>query len=266
MKILLLSIPVLTTILGIFLYRFQDKKLEIFKLDFVQFMYLFIITPTYFVWTKSFLFYILRNELDYNLTITDLFVIDTIFSTFSFILMAAIAIHSLTKTFRLKRDFDPHFDLFHLSEYFHLWWTHIVMTTGAMVVATFISISNVLVPFTIEYLSKPQFYLLLLAAAVFGVLLFFILWMTDAQQGNFMRIMKILLGFFLLVHFLVYFIAEPVFNMTTGLYWFVFVTLLTSVLCGSWFEKYEKPNKIRNFLVNMTWGNNIDLFGHKKNK
>lgn len=267
MKILLLSIPVLTTILGLFLYRFQDRKLEIFKLDLVQFVYLFILTPTLYVWSKSFLFYILRNELEFKLSVTDLFVIDTAFSVFAFVVVVAIAIHSLTKTFRLKRDYDPHFDIFHLSEYFHLWWTHIVMSTGAMMIATFLSISNIFVPFTLISLNKPQFYILLVIAIIFGGILFLGLWMMDAKQGNYMRIMKLLLAFFLVVHVLIYFFFEPVFNMTYGTYWFMFMAFFSAVMWGAIFEKHEKTNKLRDFFTtHLNWGNNIDLFGHKKNK
>lgn len=264
MKYALLLIPLITTLIGLFLYRYQDRRIEIFKLDLVQFVYLFVLTPTLYIWVKSFLFYILRNELEVNLSVTDLFVIDTAFSAFAFMIVVAISIHSLTKTFRLKRDFDPHFDIFHLSEYFHLWWTHIVMATGAFLIATFLSISNIIVPLTVEVVSKPQFYILLAIAVVFGGLLFLILWMTDAQQGNFMRIMKLMLGFFLIIHVLIYFIADPVFNITMGVYWFVFVAFFTAVMCGSWFEKHEKTSKIRDFFLHIGWGDNIDLFGKRK--
>jgi len=225
---------------------------------------MFILTPVLFIWTKSFLFYILRSEIDLKLSLTDLFIIDTTYSVFAFMLVVAVAIHSLTKTFRLKRDFDPKFDIFHLSEYFHLWWTHIVMSAGAMLVATFFSVMNVIVPFKIVLLNKPQFYVLLIFAMIMGGLLFLILWMTDAKQANFMRIMKLLLAFFLVVHIVIYFIADPAFNMSTGAYWFMFMMFFVAVLCGSWFEKHEKTNRLKNFLVHFNWGNNIDLFGNKK--
>lgn len=267
MKYFLLLIPFFTTFIGLFLYKYQDKKLEIFKLDLVQFVYLFILAPTLYVWLKSFLFYILRNELEFRLSATDLFVVDTTFSVLAFVVMAAIAMHSLTKTFRLKRDFDPHFDLFHLSEYFHLWWTHIVMWVGAMVLATFVSVSNVIIPLQLIELPKSQFYTLLTIGLLSGPITFFAIWMSDARQGNFMRIMKLFLAFFVLIHVLIYFVLDPVFNMTNAGYWFVFSNLLTATLCASVFERYEKKSKIqqfREFFVHQNWGNNINIFANKK--
>jgi hypothetical protein len=266
MKYFLLLIPLFTSIFGIIIYKIQDKKLEIFKLDLVQFVYLFILAPTLYVWMKSFLFYIVRNELDLRLSVTDLFVIDTTFSVLAFIIMAAIAIHSLTKTFKLKRQFDPLFDIFHLSEYFHLWWTHIVIWGGAMLLATFVSISNVLIPFEVINASKTQFYSLLFVGFLSGLLTFFALWMSDAKQGNFMRMMKLFLAFFIMIHILIYFVFEPAFNMTNAGYWFVFFNLFSAVSCASYFERYERTNKIRDFFVHLGWGENVDIFLQKKKK
>ena len=266
MKYFLLLIPLFTTIFGIAIYRFQDKKFEIFKLDLAQFVYLFIVAPTLFVWMKSFLFYIVRTELDLRLSITDLFVVDTTFSVLAFIIMAAIAIHSLTKTFKLKRQFDPNFDWYHLSEYFHLWWTHIVIWGGAMTLATFVSISNVLIPFEVVTANKFQFYSILALGLVTGLVTFFALWMSDALQGNFMRLMKLFLAFFISIHILVYFVLDPAFNMTNAGYWFVFFNLFSAVCCAFVFERHEKTSKIRDFFTHVGWGDNIDLFGYKKKK
>lgn len=267
MKFFLLLIPLFTSIFGIFIYKFQDRKLEIFKLDIIQFVYLFVLAPTLYVWLKSFLFYIVRNELDLRLSVTDLFVIDTTFSVLAFIVMAAIAMHSLTKTFRLKREFDPHFDIFHLSEYFHLWWTHIVIWGGGMLLASFVSISNVLIPFQVISATKTQFYSLLLIGLLSGPITFFALWLSDAKQGDFMRIMKLFMAFFVLVHVVVYFIFEPAFTMANAGYWFIFFNLFSAVLCSSLFERYEKTSGIRRFFTHLGWGeNNIELFGNKNKK
>ena len=108
--ILLVLVPIFTTIFGMLLYRFQNGSKEIFRLDFVQFIYLFIMTPTLFVWLKTFLFYLLRNELEYSLSINELFVIDTIFTVIAVFVISAVAIHSLTKTFWIKRHHNPKFD------------------------------------------------------------------------------------------------------------------------------------------------------------
>ena len=264
MKIFLLFIPVITAIFGLLIYKFQDKKKEIFKLDLSQFVYLFIIAPTLFVWSKSFIFYILRSELQYSLSITDLFVIDTIFSVLGFIVLISISFHSLTKTFRLKRDRDPLFDLFHLSEYFHLWWTHIVMWLGAMLIITFISVVNVLVPFKIESYSKLQFYFVLFIGLLSGILLFVAVWNSDAKQNNYMRLMKLLIGLFFVIHVAIYFIIDPGFNMLYMGYWYSFAMFLSAVLAGFTFERYDRPKRFRERFLHFNWGNNINIFDKKK--
>jgi hypothetical protein len=264
MKIFLLLIPVITAILGMSIYKFQDKKKEIFKLDLSQFVYLFVIAPTFFVWSKSFIFYILRSELQYNLSITDLFVVDTIFSVLGFIIIISIAIHSLTKTFRLKRDRDPSFDLFHLSEYFHLWWTHIVMWLGAMLAVTFVSFVNVLVPFKMGETPKIHFYSLLVVGFLAGVMFFVAVWNSDAKQNNYMRLMKLLFALFFVLHVGIYFILDPGFKMSYAGYWFSFFMFLSAVMAGSTFERYEKPKRLRKKLfLHFNWGNNTNIFKKK---
>ncbi len=264
MKIFLLFIPVITAIFGLLIYKFQDKKKEIFKLDLSQFIYLFVIAPTFFVWAKSFIFYILRSELPYNLSITELFIVDTIFSVLGFIILISIAIHSLTKTFRLRRDHDPSFDLFHLSEYFHLWWTHIVMWLGAMLIITFVSVVNVLVPFKVEVTSKLQFYSILVVGLLSGIMFFITVWNSDAKQNNYMRLMKLLFALFFVIHVAIYFIIDPGFNVSYMGYWFSFAIFSSAVLAGSTFERYDRPKRFRERFLHFNWGNNINIFDKKK--
>lgn len=258
MKSFLIFIPVLASILGVLIYRFQDGKRQVFKLDLVQFIYLFIMAPTFYVWMKSFLYYMLNSEFNQGFSQTDIFVVDTFFSVLSFFVFVALAIHSLTKTFRLKRDHDPHFDLFHLSEYFHLWWSHIAMYLGAMVLFSFISFVNVLFPMQV-IAEKFQFYLLIGAGLFFGVISFFAIWMSDPKQGNFMRIMKIFFALFFLLHVAVYFILDPGFNINFAVYWVSFATFLSTVICSSFFEKNGKTNRFRDKFLHFNWGNNINV-------
>lgn len=258
MKSFLFFIPLLASILGIFIYRFQGGKRQVFKLDLVQFIYLFIISPTIYVWMKSFMYYMLSNDFNQGFSQTDIFVVDTFFSVIAFFVFVSIAIHSLTKTFRLKRDYDPHFDIFHLSEYFHLWWSHIAMSFGGMVLISFVSVVNVLFPMQIEA-TQLQFFSLIALGLFFGVFLFFAIWMSDPNQGNFMRIMKIFFAFFFLFHVAIYFILDPKFNLDFVLYWVVFSTFLSAVICSSFFEKNTKTNKVRDLLLHGNWGNNINV-------
>jgi hypothetical protein len=267
MQIFLILIPFITTFLGIFvLYKFQDRKIEIFRLDLSQFVYLFLLAPTLFVWLKSFLFFIMRSELDFSLSITEIFIVDTVFTIIAFVIFSAVAIHSLTKTFRLKRDHDPEFDIFHLSEYFHLWWTHIVIWAGAMFLTTFVSIVNVFLPLRIIESSRFEFYSVLVLGFVFGLIGFFAVWMSDARQANFMRLFKIIFALFFVIHVMIYFVFDPAFNMSHGPYWFIFFGFLSAVIAGATFDKYEKPQRFRDRFLHANWGNNIDLFGEKNKK
>jgi len=262
MKILLLSIPFVSSVLGILIYRFQDGKRQVFHLDLVQFFYLFILSPTLFIWAKSFLFFLLRDELELGLSVAELFMVDTFFSVLSFFLFISVAFHTLTKTFRIKRDHDPHFDVYHLSEYFHLWWSHLSMWAGGIVLASFFSILNLFFP-SLTSGSKLQFYLELGLAFVTGIVAFFAVWMSDPKQGNFMRLMKIIFGIFFLIHVILYFAFDPKFNLSQAVYWFVFVVLLAAVICSSFFERYERTNKIRDFFLYNGWGNNMNIFEKK---
>ena len=266
MKLLLLSIPLLTTAIGFGLYRFQDgKQRELFRLDLVQFMYLFVLTPTLYIWLKSFLFYILKNELEFSLSVTGLFVIDTVFSVVAFFTFAALAMHSLTKTFWLRRHHDPDFDIYHLSEYFHLHWTHIVMWTGGIALMTFVAFVNVFIPFTIQHVTY-QFYLLLGMGLVFGVTLFMGIWGSDPGQGSFMRLMKLLLMLVFVCHVMVYFIFDPSFKLSYGAYWFSLFVFMMASVSSYFFDKSPSAKKMRSLWVHVGWGENkgVDLFPFKK--
>lgn len=262
MKIFLLLIPLITLAIGLLIYRFQNKKKEVLKLDLVQFVYLFLIAPTMFIWMKSFIFYILSQEIDPKLSSTNLFVIDSVYSVLSFVVIAAIAIHSLTKTFWIKRHNDPEFDIYHLSEYFHLWWTHIIMWGGLMVLGIFMSILNIIVPIQIAIFSKIQFYSLFGVGFLVGFAFFMSIWNSDSKQGNYMRLMKLLLAFTLLIHVVIFFVFDPIFNITKGVYWFMLATFSSSVFAAATFEKHDKTNKIKEFLLHAGWGDNkgIDIF------
>jgi len=212
------------------------------------------------------LFYLMQHESDIALSSTQIFIVDTAFSMVSFIVFVAMAIHSLTKTFWIKRYYDPHFDVYHLSEYFHLWWSHVVMFIGGMSLACFASLANLAVPIP-TIAGKSQFYSLLAIALLTGIMFFIIVWNSDPKQGNFMRLMKILFGLFFLLHVIVYFVVDPAFNMAYSVYWFIFMAFFAMVVCSSFFEKYDKTNRFRSLFLHVGWGENIKLqFLDKKNK
>lgn len=261
----LILIPIITSLLGLFIYKFQGKSIELFRLDSVQFIYLFVVSPTLFVWLKSFLFYLLKNEIEYTLTHTEMFIIDTAFSVVAVFIMAAIAIHSLTKTFWIKRHHDPDFDIYHLSEYFHLWLSHILIWGGTMLIITFIGLINSLVPLDF-YLSKPVFIGTQAISILFGVLLFFSIWMSDSGSNHFMKLMKLLLISFAIVHIIVYFTLSPKYDASYIAYWFSITVFVTATILGSFVERYEKVSWLRSLFLHAGWGDNkgIVLFPSKK--
>lgn len=262
--ILLVLVPIITTLIGMLAYRFQGKSREIFRLDLVQFVYLFVLAPAIFVWLKTFLFYVMKNELEPSLSLNQMFIIDTLFTLVAILVMAGVSIHTLTKTFWIKRHHNPEFDIYHLSEYFHLWWSHILIWGGAMLLLSFVTITNVFTPFQLE-LPKITFLILQAGCSLLGMVFFLAIWMSDPGQGQFMRIMKLLLVFFSLIHIVVYFVFDPKFNSQYVGYWLGASLFITAAGVGGFFERYEKLSRFRRFLLHAGWGENkgIDLFKKK---
>jgi hypothetical protein len=262
--IFLILVPLFTSVIGMLIYKFQGKAKELFSLDLVQFVYLFLMAPTLFVWLKTFLFYLLRNELEPSLSVTEIFIVDTIFTVIAIFVMAAIAIHSLTKTFWIKRHHNPHFDIYHLSEYFHLWWSHIIIWGGAMLLISFVSLANVFAPLEL-FLAKGAFIAIQVLGSLTGLFLFLAIWMSDPGQGNFMRLMKLLLVLFSVVHIVFYFVFDPQFNSRFMMYWFSLSVFVSAAAIGGIFERYEKLGWFRRILLHSGWGDNkgINIFKKK---
>lgn len=256
MLALLLSIPFLAIAISIGLYRLNGKK-EILRLDLVQFYYAFIISPVLFIWAKSLIYLLVRTELDIRLSQGEIFLIDTAFSTAFLYLFAFIVMHSLTKSFNLKVGRDPLHDLFHHSEYFHLWLTHLVMYIGGLGLLTAVGIFNAWVPFQLE-MSRWVFYLLVASGIPSGILVFISVWLSDPKQdrANFMRLMKLAFGVFFLAHTIVYFVQNPGFNADAGIYWWTSILFATTVVCS--FFAY-KSTKAKSLFENLS-----DWFKHHK--
>lgn len=267
LNIFLFLVPVLTITSALVLYRFTGKR-QLFKLDFIQFFYAFILAPVFFIWAKTLLFTLIRSEIDLRLSQNEIFLIDTIFSTFLLYIFAFVVIHSLTKTFNLQTYSDPLYDIFHHSEYFHLWLTHLVMYGGLMTLITFFSIANIIFPIEIE-MSKSAFYIICGSGVFVGIASFMAILLSDPKQArNFMRVMKLLFGLFFIVHMIIYFIANPSFKPEYALYWwstFVFATMV------AWALFARRSSKANNFLENISekfkhgeWDFRVQLFQQKK--
>ncbi|MGD9129729.1 MAG: hypothetical protein PVJ09_04550 [Candidatus Woesebacteria bacterium] len=234
----LFLIPVLAAIGALLLNRHNCKK-EILKFDLVQFIYAFILSPLFFIWFKSFLFYLLKQDLGLNLSLTELFVFDTFYAVIFLFVYAFIVIHALTKSFENKRFVDPLVDIFKHSEVIHLWISHLIMFVGMMILLTFLSVINVYFPLKIEA-EQGSFYFLLFLSLPAGVVTFATIWIANFTEYKFMKLMKLFFAIFFVIHVVLYFVFDPAFNIAYLMYWFVFIIFVICVMFSFFFEKSEK--------------------------
>ncbi len=269
MSIFLYVIPLLALISGVYIYR-HNGKFELFNLDLVQFFYTFLLAPLFFVWAKSFIYLLLRTELGDTLSSNQLFLADTAFTVIMLYVYAFLVMHSLTKTFRLKSEQDPFYDLFKHSEYIHLWLSHIVVLIGGMAMFFLLGVANVFFP-TQWVLRDALFTLLVLGGIVSGMLSYLGIALTDPKQEGrrYMRLMKLAIGCYFLLVVSSYFILSPSFNSYYGMFWFVFFFFTTMFVCAlltfrsskinNWFIRFTNKNKDTDF-----WGMNTQLFSKRK--
>lgn len=261
MVIVLLLIPLLTILSALSIYHHNGKR-QFMSFDLVQFLYAFILSPLMFIWLKSFLFFLLRSELGIKLSVNQLFIFDSVFSLLFIYLYAFIVIHSLTKSFKIRWQKDPLYDIFLHSEYFHLWLSHIGMFTGAILLTALLGITNLFVPLLLPY-TKNFLYGMVGVGIVLGVSAFVSLWLSNPLQGHFMRWIKVLFGISFLVHVLCYFLFDPSFSVTKAFYWMTFVGFTTTVLCSLFIHKSARALRMMNRLKDYKWGMNIDVLSKK---
>jgi hypothetical protein len=218
---LLLSLPIT--------WRFSGRK-ELMKMDLVQFLYAFVIAPAIFIWVKTALFFNLRHEL--GVSINDAFWIDTALTMLALYIYSFVVIHSLTKSFQIKRTKDPLFDLFERSEYFHLWLSHLVVYSGALLTMLFLGMLNLFFPITLIS-SRPALYLgILIGILIGGIVYWAILVYRVEKQKSFDRIMKFQVYIYTFVILVAYLIADPKFRPSYTVFWssvFFFVTTAISL-------------------------------------
>lgn len=264
MYLFVLSIFALVPLLSVVLYQHNGKK-QIFQLDVVQFIYLYVFMPIIFVLAKSILFYVLKNDLNNGLSQQQIFIIDTIFSIVGLYIVSAFSIHTLTKTFWLRKNRDPDFDIFHLSEYFHLWWSHIAMFLGFMLGLSFLSTINVWIPLELHS-SVFTFYLSLFAGVIVGILGFMGMWWSDPKQERrrFLRLMKLCLMVFSIYHGVLYFLMEPKFSIQYVLFWTITTAFVSGTISGVSFVRSSKAKRFHQKMLHSGWGNNIQVFAEKQ--
>lgn len=218
MKVVIGLIPLLAILAGVLVYN-QNGKREILRFDMVQFFYAFILIPTVYVWFKGFLFILLKNELGNIISPNELFIWDTIFSVLFLFISAFVVIHSLTKSFELKRKKDPLYDLFEHSEYYHLWVSHTIVFVGAMILSTVISGFNLWLDFNL-HIPQSVFYLILLTTPMLAAAAFKAFMISDFGDFRFLKLMKLFVGFFFLIHGVLFIILEPAFSGEKIMYWY----------------------------------------------
>lgn len=234
MLFVLALIPVFALMASLFLYRHNAKR-EILKLDFVQFIYSMVLYPLIFVWFKAFIYYLLRGQLAVNISAGDIVLIDTVLSVMLLYVYGFVIIHSVTKSFNLKYYRDPLYDIFEHSEWFHLWFSHLAIYSGLLLAFSVASFLNIAIP--LDWMANNRgFYPSLGIAFVAGLGGFAGIWLSDPQQGHFLRMIKLLIAFVFSLHIVAFFIWEPDFDLRYGVYWVTFTAFfamaLTSFVVG----------------------------------
>lgn len=225
--IILFLVPTFAILSSLYLYQHTGKR-EILKFDLVQFVYAFILAPIVYIWLKSFLFVFLVSELNLHLSVTDLFIADTVLTIIFLYVFAFLVIHSLTKSFELKRLRDPFYDIFQHSEFFHLITSHVILYVGAVILITIISTVNVFIPLSVAN-NMAVFYISLLLGFIVGVIVYTGLLLTDDEfdirYPRFEMFVELLFIVFFIYNIGLYFYFRPSFDLAYVMYWFVFMIL-----------------------------------------
>lgn len=261
---LLLLLPISTIILGYVVYKFQGKR-QLISMDAVQFFYTFFVAPMIFVWFKLMLFLLLRTELGESISVSDLFIIDTIFSVLFLFLYAFISMHSLTKSFRLRKDADPLYDLFHHSEYIHLWLSHRVIISFGFIFSSLISVINLFFPLAVQ-MTNWQFYFATIIGFGLGPVLYIGILMMDPRQSKkrFLRFAKFIIAIFAVLQMMLYAIISPSLSGEYIVYWVITSIYISLAVCASLTFKSRKAvsvfEKAADIFRHFHWGINIDLW------
>lgn len=242
LSLLIFLVPVFAVVSGLYLYRHTGKR-ELLKFDLVQFIYAFILAPISYLWMKSFLFVFLVRELNLTLTITDIFIADAAYTVIFLYFYAFLVIHSLTKSFELKRSSDPLHDIFKHSEFFHLLTSHVVLYVGAAVLLFIPAVINVFFQFNIAY-NQAFFYLVLVAGAFTGLTVHVWIINTDDEfdvlYPRFEKFIEFVYASFFILLLVVYFLFRPDYSMEYFMYWFMFMFFGGFVVASLTLERSER--------------------------
>lgn len=240
----LIIVPLAAILIAFLLYRHVGKR-EFMRLDIVQFLYAFVIIPITFVWMKAFILYFARNELGTPITENQLFIVDSAFSVIYLYLASFVAIHSLTKTFELKAQRDPLYDILEHAEKFHLWISHTFMYYLLMLLFVMLAIMNIFFPLAVS-VSKNLFYIFLFLGYLIGILGYAAVALSNFTEKAFMRLMKLGFGLGFVCLVVAYFLFDPKFSPSYIMYWFILLAF-SSVMASSFFiERSENLTRFMN--------------------
>lgn len=242
LTLVLLLVPTLAVISALYLYQHTGKK-EILKFDLVQFAYAFVIAPIIYVWLKSFLFTLLVRELNLHLSVTDIFIADTVYTILFLYFFAFIIIHSLTKSFSLKRSRDPFYDIFQMSEFFHMITSHVVFYVGGAILFTLLSTINIFFPVT-SATNNMLFYTSLFLGLVFGFIVYVGLLLTDddfeEKYPRFEMFIELLFGALFILDVGLYFYFRPEFDLGRVMYWVSLMAFAGFIVSSLLIERSQK--------------------------
>jgi len=241
MKTFLVLLPVLILIFGFYMYRFSGRK-ELMKMDLVQFVNAFVITPTIIIWIKTVVFFSLSNNNIIN-DPEDKFFIDTLITTISLFLYAFIVMHSLTKTFALNKKKDPLFDTFEHAEYFHLWLSHLMTYSGSLIIVLILGILNLFSPLP-YFQSGINLYIGIAAGFIFSILFYEALRTFRVEkQRRFDRLMKLQIYVYTFLLTLTYILFKPRFSPQYSMYWGTIIFYIFSVVFLQFLQRSKGNNK-----------------------
>jgi hypothetical protein len=243
--LILFLIPTLAILSALYLYQHTGKR-EILKFDLVQFVYAFVLTPIMYVWMKSFLFAFLVQDLNLHFSATEIFIADTVYTVIFLYIFAFVIIHSLTKSFQLKRVRDPFYDIFQHSEFFHMLTSHVPLYVGGVLLFSILSTINVFIPFT-QVSSMIGLYVALVSGFLFGIIVYIAILLTDddfeIKYPRFEMFIELTYIFVFIYNVGLYFVFRPEFDLGHVMYWFL-VMSLTGFIIGSFIlERSQKTVK-----------------------
>lgn len=217
MRMFLTFLPIVILITAVLISRFNGRR-ELLKMDLVQFIYAFVLTPTILIWIKTVVFLNMDKELGV-IDLEDKFLIDTIITITSFFIYAFVVIHSLTKTFAIRKSKDPLFDIFARSEYLHLWLSHVVIYSSGLLVVLFVGGLNIFFPITL-ILQKSTLHLGITIGIILSLVFYYAIWSyRTAEPKNFDRVMKLQIYIYTFLLLAVYTILRPEFSPQFTLFW-----------------------------------------------